>query len=49
MFISTRSAVWMFKEFKKKLFRNFTFYLKKVLKVKVNVVFVGVHKAGPDT
>ena len=31
---------------KKNLFRIFTFYLKKVLKV--NVVFVGVHKAGPD-
>ena len=36
----------MLKEFKKKLFRNFTFYLKKVLTV--NVMTVGAHKAGPN-
>ena len=47
MDILIRSTVCMLKEIKKKIIPKFYVLLKRVLKV--NVMTVGVHKAGPYT
>ena len=46
MVILISNIVCMLKEIKKKIIPRFYVLLKKVLKV--NVITVGVHKAGPD-